>query len=105
MPRLAAVPAAAELTSRSHRWSQKCVHNLRPSAKVEARHPRWRSKMIFILFAVAIAALFFVGSLIALRLGRHLGLRHRKRNGTDGNAGLATVEGAIFGLMGLLLLS
>ncbi|KWV60456.1 hypothetical protein AS156_29180 [Bradyrhizobium macuxiense] len=59
--------------------------------------------MIFLLFAVALAALFFVGSLIALRLGQHLGLRHRKQNGIDGSGGLATVEGAIFGLMGLLL--
>ena len=59
--------------------------------------------MIFMLFAVAIAGLFFVGSLISLRLGQRLGLRHRKRNGAEGNAGLATVDGAIFGLMGLLL--
>jgi predicted lipid-binding transport protein (Tim44 family) len=59
--------------------------------------------MTFMLFAVAIAALFFVGSLIALRLGQHLGLRHRKRSGGEGIGGLATVEGAIFGLMGLLL--
>ena len=59
--------------------------------------------MIFMLFAVAVAAVFFVGSLILLRLGQHLGLRYRKRNGTEGSGGLATVEGAIFGLMGLLL--
>src|SRR5262245_54565030 len=61
-------------------------------------------EMIFLLFAVAIAALFFVGSLVSLGLGQHLGLRHRKRNGADGGtAGLSTVEGALFGLMGLLL--
>ena len=59
--------------------------------------------MIFMLFAVAIAALFFVGSLILLRLGQRLGLQYRKRSGTEGTGGLATVEGAIFGLMGLLL--
>src|SRR3981189_4005198 len=59
--------------------------------------------MTFMLFAVAIPALFFVGSLIALRLGQRLGLRHRKRSGGEGIGGLATVEGAIFGLMGLLL--
>jgi hypothetical protein len=40
--------------------------------------------MIFMLFAVAIAVVFFVGSLILLRLGQHLGLRYRKRNGTEG---------------------
>ena len=32
--------------------------------------------MIFMLFDVAIAALFFAGSLVLLRLGQHLGLRH-----------------------------
>src|SRR5215469_15615815 len=58
--------------------------------------------MIFMFFAVGISAAFFVGSLIALRSGQHLGLRHRKQ-GANGTAGLATVEGAIFGLMGLLL--
>jgi hypothetical protein len=59
--------------------------------------------VVFLLFAVAIAAAFFVGSLSLLRLGQQLGSRHRKRNGADAAAGLATVEGAIFGLMGLLL--
>jgi len=59
--------------------------------------------MIFMFFAAAIAALFFVSSLFVLRWGQRLGLRHRKRGGTDSTAGLASVEGAIFGLMGLLL--
>ncbi|WP_375764539.1 hypothetical protein ACE10X_21250 [Bradyrhizobium sp. Pha-3] len=59
--------------------------------------------MIFMLFAAAIAALFFIGSLLLLHLGQQLGQRHRKRNGSEGIGGLATVEGAIFGLMGLLL--
>ena len=59
--------------------------------------------MIFMLFALAIAALFFVGSILLLNLGQQLGLRYRKRSGTEGTGGLATVEGAIFGLMGLLL--
>jgi hypothetical protein len=31
--------------------------------------------MVFLLFAAGIAAAFFVGSLVALHLGRHLGLR------------------------------
>ncbi len=51
--------------------------------------------MIFMLFAVAIAVLFFAGSLILLRLGQHLGLRHRKRSGSEGIGGLATVESAM----------
>jgi hypothetical protein len=59
--------------------------------------------MIFIFFAAGVAAAFFVGSLLALRWGRYLGMRYRERAAADAGAGLATVEGAIFGLMGLLL--
>ena len=59
--------------------------------------------MIFMFFSAGIAAIFFVGSLIALHGGRNLGLQYRKQEGADGMVGLATVEGAIFGLMGLLL--
>jgi hypothetical protein len=59
--------------------------------------------MIFMLFAAGISAAFFVGSLIALNYGRLLGLRYRLQKQADGMAGLATVESAIFGLMGLLL--
>jgi hypothetical protein len=59
--------------------------------------------MNFLLFSVSVALLFFAASLIALHCGRSLGLRYRNKEGTDGMVGLSTVEGAIFGLMGLLL--
>ena len=59
--------------------------------------------MVFLLFAAGIAAAFFVGALLSLQMGRCLGLRYRKHEATEGMAGLAAVEGAIFGLMGLLL--
>jgi hypothetical protein len=59
--------------------------------------------MIFLFFAAGIAAAFFVGSLLSLHLGRCLGLEYRERGAIDAAAGLATVEGSIFGLMGLLL--
>jgi hypothetical protein len=60
--------------------------------------------MIFALFAVAIAAAFFVSSMILLNYGRHLGLRYLQRQKEAGNmAGLTTVEGAVFALIGLLL--
>ena len=58
--------------------------------------------MIFLLFAVLIAAAFFVSSLFLLNYGRHLGLRYLKQD-TGNMAGLTTVEGAVFALMGLLL--
>lgn len=59
--------------------------------------------MVFLFFAAGIAAVFFAGALLSLQLERHLGLRYRKHEAAEGMAGLATVEGAIFGLMGLLL--
>jgi len=58
--------------------------------------------MIFILFAVLIAAAFFVSSLFLLNYGRELGLRYLKQE-TGNMAGLTTVEGAVFALIGLLL--
>src|SRR5215472_337974 len=59
--------------------------------------------MSFMFFATAIAAVFFVSSLVSFQYGRRLGLRYQKYKGANGTAGLSTVEGAIFGLMGLLL--
>ncbi|WP_035720388.1 DUF4239 domain-containing protein [Bradyrhizobium sp. ARR65] len=58
--------------------------------------------MIFLLFSTGVALFFFISSLGLLNYGRHLGLRYRAKEGVDGVAGLATIEGAIFGLMGLL---
>jgi hypothetical protein len=58
--------------------------------------------MIFFLFAVLIAAAFFVSSLFLLNYGRQLGLRYLKQD-TGNMAGLTTVEGAVFALIGLLL--
>src|SRR4029450_12805321 len=59
-------------------------------------------QMIFFLFAALIAAAFFVSSLLLLNYGRQLGLRYQKQEA--GNmAGLTNVEGAVFGLIGLLL--
>jgi hypothetical protein len=58
--------------------------------------------MIFLLFAVLIAGTFFVFSLFLLNYGRRLGLRYLKQE-TGNMAGLTTVEGAVFALIGLLL--
>ena len=60
--------------------------------------------MIFSLFALAIAAAFFASSLILLNYGRHLGLGYLQQKEDSTNmAGLNTVEGAVFALIGLLL--
>jgi hypothetical protein len=58
--------------------------------------------MTFVLFTVAITVAFLVGSLILLHFGRVLGLRYLTKQ--KGNiAGLGTIEGAVFALIGLLL--
>ena len=60
--------------------------------------------MNFALFALVIAAAFFVCSLALLNFGRHLGMRYLQRQkGAGSMAGLTTVEGAVFALIGLLL--
>src|ERR1700737_4888514 len=61
-------------------------------------------QMSFALFALAIAAAFFASSLVLLNYGRHLGLRYLQQQKDAVNmAGLTTVEGAVFALIGLLL--
>ena len=59
--------------------------------------------MMFALFALGVAAVFFVSSLILLNYGRQLGLRHLQQEGPDSMAGLRTAEGAVFALIGLLV--
>src|SRR5215813_13102545 len=59
--------------------------------------------MIFVFFSLGIAAIFFVGSLILLNYGRHLGSQYIRQGGASSMAGLATAEGAVFALIGLLL--
>ena len=51
------------------------------------------------LFAVGL----LVGTFALLESGRRTGLRHLARHGEKANAGLGVVEGAIFGLLGLLI--
>jgi hypothetical protein len=58
--------------------------------------------MTFVLFSLSVAAAFFVGSLVLLNFGRQLGLRYLRQEGGS-LAGLTTVEGAVFALIGLLL--
>src|SRR5262249_11968435 len=46
---------------------------------------------------------FFISSLILLNYGRYLGLRYLRYQGADTMAGLASVETAVFSLIGLLV--
>ena len=58
---------------------------------------------MFALFSIAITAIFFISSLVLVNFGRRLGLRHLRQESANGMAGLATVEGAIFALIGVLV--
>jgi hypothetical protein len=58
--------------------------------------------MMFTLFSGGVSVAFFIGSLLLLNYGRSLGLRYLQRNG-ENMAGLATVEGSVFALTGLLV--
>ena len=54
------------------------------------------------VFAVTFVAGLFIGMLLSLKAGRWLGARH-KRDGEEAGAGFGAVEGAVFGLLGLLI--
>jgi hypothetical protein len=49
------------------------------------------------------ALALLIGMLICLELGRRVGLRDLKRNAHGAGVGLETVQGAVFGLFGLLV--
>ncbi len=56
-----------------------------------------------ILLSFAFAALIFGGLLACLRIGWRIGRRRLQTTGDDGQAGLGALDGAVFGLMGLLI--
>lgn len=58
---------------------------------------------MFALFSLGITVVFFIASLVLLNIGHVLGLRYLRRNSDGSMAGLPTVEGAVFALVGLLL--
>ena len=59
--------------------------------------------MHFTLIALALVGGLFGGMLLLLELGRRVGVRQLERDPTGGHAGVGVVEGAVFGLLALLL--
>lgn len=59
--------------------------------------------MAFTLITLAIASALFLCMLLLQELGRRLGRRHLAMDPEGARKGLGAVEGAVFGLMGLLL--
>jgi prepilin signal peptidase PulO-like enzyme (type II secretory pathway) len=58
-------------------------------------------KLEIIVFLVAVG--LFLGMLLLLEVGRSIGIRRQAKDAEGSRAGLGAVEGAIFGLMGLLV--
>jgi hypothetical protein len=59
--------------------------------------------MIFTTFVLLIALGLFAGMVVLLEVGRRIGI-YRRRNDPEGaREGVGAVEGAIFGLLGLLI--
>lgn len=56
-----------------------------------------------ILLSGLFAAFLFVGILACMRLGWRIGRKRLQSLGEDGQAGLGAIDGAVFGLMGLLI--
>lgn len=59
--------------------------------------------MSFIATTATLTLALFACMLVLLEVGRRMGVRSRDRDGDGGRAGVAAVEGAVFGLMGLLI--
>ena len=56
-----------------------------------------------VVYTVVSAFGLFVGILLLLEVGRRLGARHRAKEAEGASTGVGTVEGAVFGLLGLLM--
>ena len=56
-----------------------------------------------ILFVLIFGLCMLAGMLLFLELGRRIGLRQKAKDPEGGREGLGAVEGAIFGLLGLLI--
>src|SRR5689334_2104775 len=57
----------------------------------------------YVLYALLSAASLFVGMIILLEVGRCIGVRRLAKDPEGARAGFAAIEGAVFGLLGLLL--
>lgn len=66
---------------------------------MERKNSGDKKMMLSILFALVI----FAGVLISQRFGVYLGHRNKRVAGEEGMAGVGSLEGATFGLMGLLV--
>jgi hypothetical protein len=59
--------------------------------------------MLFVFVSVALAFALFLGMLLFLEIGRRLGVRRSAAHGSAAQAGVGVVEGAVYGLLALLV--
>src|SRR5262245_28653295 len=62
---------------------------------------RFQMKHAFTVFLFTFG--LFLGMLLFLEIGRRIALRRRKQDAGTGGEGIGAVDGAVFGLLGLLL--
>ena len=65
--------------------------------------PYGEPAMDHVLSALLFAVFLFLGMLLLLEAGRRIGIRRMANDAEGSRAGLGTVEGAVFGLLGLLI--
>jgi len=63
----------------------------------------YRGRVQFDVLVPALIGALFAAMLLLLELGRRIGMRRRAHDPDGAGSGVAAVEGAIFGLLGLLL--
>jgi hypothetical protein len=61
------------------------------------------NRMDYTIVMLALAAGLFLGIVLLLELGRRLGKRRLERDSESARSGVALAEGAVFGLLGLLI--
>jgi hypothetical protein len=59
--------------------------------------------MDFSLLALLLTCSLFLGMLLCLEVGRRIGVRRIAKGAQETAAGVGTIEGAVFGLLGLLV--
>lgn len=60
-------------------------------------------QLAFVLLAVGLALSLLLGMLLFLEIGRRFGIRQVERHGTDARVGVGVVDGAVYGLLALLI--
>src|SRR5688572_18541723 len=76
-----------------------CIHRLRKTLNREGEI----TEMWFTSIFIAAPVLLFLGMLILFEVGRRFARSRMKEDGEGAHAGISSIEGAVFGLLALLV--